>query len=91
MIAQTVTEVLAAVTGRRVTECYESCRVPVPGPGVAGLALLEMVETLQGRLIITVPDKVTDRVRPVRDLQDAVSTPVVAAPLNMSTGKDNPS
>lgn len=67
--------------------------VPVPGPepGVAGLALLGMVETLQGRLIITVPGKVTARVRTVRDLQDAVSTPVVAAPLDMSTGKDVPS
>ncbi|GAA3478887.1 hypothetical protein [Streptomyces yanii] len=56
---------------------------------MAGLALLAMVETLQGRLIITVPDEVTARVRMVRDLQDAVSTPVAAAPLDMSTGKDN--
>ncbi|WP_406424578.1 hypothetical protein OH809_02015 [Streptomyces sp. NBC_00873] len=89
MIAQTFTEVLAAVTGRSVTECSESCRVPESGLGVAGLTLLETVETLQGRLIITVPDKVTDRVRTVRDLQDAVSTPVSAAPLDISTGKDN--
>ncbi|MCX4530245.1 hypothetical protein ACWD4L_16900 [Streptomyces sp. NPDC002596] len=58
---------------------------------MAGLALLEMVETLQGRLIITVPDEVTVRVHTVRDLQDAVSTPVAAVPLDMSTGKDNSS
>jgi hypothetical protein len=95
VIAQTFTEVRAAGTGRPVTECSESCRVPVPVPvpelGVAGLALLEMVETLQGRLVITVSDKVTARVRTVRDLQDAVSTPMVAAPLDISTGKDNSS
>ncbi|MER5361699.1 hypothetical protein [Streptomyces sp. NPDC002785] len=54
-------------------------------------AELEVVETLQGRLIITVPDEVTARGRTVRDLQDAVSILVAAAPVDMSTGKDNSS
>ncbi|WP_327270933.1 hypothetical protein OG609_00715 [Streptomyces sp. NBC_01224] len=43
------------------------------------LALLELVETLQGRLSIVVPDEVTARIRTVADLQDAVARLVAAA------------
>lgn len=89
VIARTVAEVLAAVTGRSATRCSAADRVLEAGPGVDGLALLEVVETLQDRVIITVPDEVTARMRTVRDLQDAVGVLVVAAPVDTSTGKDS--
>ncbi|MFJ7947979.1 acyl carrier protein [Streptomyces sp. NPDC096354] len=89
MIARTVAEVLAAVTGRSATRCPAADRVLEAGPGVDGLALLEVVDTLQDRVIITVPDEVTARMRTVRDLQDAVGVLVVAAPVDTSTGKDS--
>ncbi|MGW6896727.1 hypothetical protein ACWGF2_08755 [Streptomyces sp. NPDC054919] len=89
MAVRTVSEVLAAVTGRSVTECSAADRVLEAGPGVDGLAQLEVVETLQDRVIITVPDEVTARMRTVRDLQDAVGVPVVAATVDTSTGKDS--
>ncbi|MFF3128992.1 acyl carrier protein [Streptomyces sp. NPDC057908] len=47
--------------------------------GMNSLALLELVETLQGRLSIVVPDEVTARIRTVADLQDAVARLVAAA------------
>ncbi|GGT75117.1 MULTISPECIES: acyl carrier protein [Streptomyces] len=48
-------------------------------PGVDSLALLELVETLQRRLAIVVPDEVTIRIRTVADLQDVVARMVAAA------------
>ncbi|WP_232837985.1 acyl carrier protein [Streptomyces atratus] len=48
-------------------------------PGVDSLALLELVETLQRRLAIVVPDEVTIRIRTVADLQDVVAGMVAAA------------
>ncbi|SCY17074.1 hypothetical protein SAMN02745898_1011105 [Streptomyces sp. 136MFCol5.1] len=59
------------------------------GPGVNGLAQVEVVETLQDRVVITVPDEVTAWMRTVRDLQDAVGVLVVAATVDTSTGKDS--
>ncbi|WP_327365267.1 acyl carrier protein [Streptomyces sp. NBC_01217] len=53
--------------------------------GVDGLALLELVETLQGRLSIIVPDEVTARIRTVADLQDAVARLMAAAPSSAPT------
>ncbi|GAA0574454.1 acyl carrier protein [Streptomyces mordarskii] len=55
--------------------------------GVDSLALLELVETLQSRLAIVVPDEVTARIRTVADLQDAVGQ-LVAAPSSETTPKD---
>lgn len=89
MIALTVAEVHAAVTAWSVTACSEAGRVLEAGLGGDGLALPEVVEPLQDRLTITVPDEVTARVHTVRDLQDAVGAPVVAAPVDTSTGKDS--
>ncbi|MGY5034178.1 hypothetical protein ACWC9U_25590 [Streptomyces sp. 900116325] len=54
-----------------------------------GPAQLDVVETLQDRVVITVPDEVTARMRTVRDLQDAVGVLVVAATVDTSTGKDS--
>ncbi|MFD4861576.1 acyl carrier protein [Streptomyces atratus] len=48
-------------------------------PGVDSLALLELVETLQRRLAIVVPDEVTIRIRTVADLQNVVARMVAAA------------
>ncbi len=59
------------------------------GPGVNGPAQLDVVETLQDRVVITVPDEVTAWMRTVRDLQDAVGVLVVAATVDTSTGKDS--
>ncbi|GAA2344844.1 phosphopantetheine-binding protein [Streptomyces violaceusniger] len=54
--------------------------------GVDSLALLELVEALQVRLAIVVPDEVTARIRTVADLQDAVSQ-LVAAPSSETIPK----
>ncbi|MFJ7496999.1 acyl carrier protein [Streptomyces sp. NPDC097727] len=47
--------------------------------GLDSLALLELVETLQGRLTIVVPGEVTIRIPTVADLQDAAARLVAAA------------
>ncbi|MFE4330721.1 MULTISPECIES: acyl carrier protein [unclassified Streptomyces] len=47
--------------------------------GMDSLALPELVETLQGRLSIVVPDEITARIRTVADLQGAVAHLVAAA------------
>ncbi|MDN3059384.1 acyl carrier protein [Streptomyces sp. SRF1] len=54
--------------------------------GVDSLTLLELVEALQVRLAIVVPDEVTARIRTVADLQDAVGQ-LVAAPSSETIPK----
>ncbi|MFE4540288.1 acyl carrier protein [Streptomyces scopuliridis] len=70
--AMFVVEALASITGRPQEACRQPDAVLEHDLGVDSLALLEVVETLQERLRITVPDEVTARVRTVADLQDAV-------------------
>ncbi|MFE5842070.1 acyl carrier protein [Streptomyces niveus] len=67
-----VARVIAKVTGRTPEECRRAGALLERDLNVDSLALLEVVETLQERLTITVPDEVTARVRTVADLQDAV-------------------
>lgn len=73
------TEALTWITSRRREECARREALLEHGLGVDSLALLELVETLQDRLIIVVPDEVTARIRTVADLQDAVARLVAAA------------
>jgi acyl carrier protein len=68
-----VTDTLAAVTGLSRETCARRSAVLTDDLGVDSLALLEVVETLQGRLRIVVADEITARVRTVADLQDAVA------------------
>lgn len=72
-IEAAIRDALAVATGR-------SHPAPVRGEmllehdlGVDSLALLEVVETLQDRLAIVIPDEVTARIRTVAELQDAVA------------------
>ncbi|MFE4368230.1 phosphopantetheine-binding protein [Streptomyces sp. NPDC056835] len=73
-------EVLVRITGRPCGACAEPDALLERDLGVDSLTLLELVETLQDRLSITVPDEVTARVRTVADLRDAVRVLTVAAP-----------
>ncbi|MFE3907107.1 phosphopantetheine-binding protein [Streptomyces sp. NPDC059153] len=67
------------ITGPTREECARRRAVLDLGLGLDSLALLELVETLQGRLTIVVPDEVTIRIPTVADLQDAVARLVAAA------------
>ncbi|WP_374103331.1 acyl carrier protein [Streptomyces sp. MK37H] len=53
--------------------------------GVDSLALLEMVEIVQDRLAIIVPDEVTARIQSVADLQDAVDRLTATVPVSEPT------
>jgi acyl carrier protein len=75
----TVREILALVTDRPPHLCANRELLLERDLGVDSLALLEVVETLQERLAILIPDEVTARLRTVADLQDAV-TALVADP-----------
>ncbi|WP_162793768.1 acyl carrier protein [Streptomyces paludis] len=77
--ATSVVVALALVTGRPQETCERPDAVLEHELGVDSLALLEVVETLQERLGIAVPDEVTARVRTVADLQDAVRSLVTAS------------
>ncbi|MGS2588556.1 acyl carrier protein [Streptomyces hebeiensis] len=87
--AASVVVALALITGRPQEACERPAAVLEHDLGVDSLALLEVVETLQERLGITVPDEVTARVRTVADLQDAVR-PLVTASAS-TTSKDTAS
>lgn len=76
--AVVVEDVLARITGRPRAACERREAVLEMDLGVDSLALLEVVETLQERLGITVPDEVTARIRTVADLQEAVGLLVTA-------------
>ncbi|MFD7503325.1 acyl carrier protein [Streptomyces sp. NPDC059850] len=77
-------EVLAQIT-RQSREVCTRREVLLSDLGVDSLALLEMVETLQDRLAIIVPDEVTARIQTVADLQDSVSRLAAAAPVSEPT------
>ncbi|AXE82326.1 hypothetical protein C5746_41975 [Streptomyces atratus] len=72
-------EALVRITELPREECARRQAVLKLDPGVDSLALLELVETLQRRLAIVVPDEVTIRIRTVADLQDVVAGMVAAA------------
>ncbi|MBY8889300.1 acyl carrier protein [Streptomyces sp. PTM05] len=82
----TVTAVLTAISGQPVQNCARRSAVLALDLGVDSLALLEVVEALQERLRIVVPDEVTARLRTVADLQDAAVHLAAAARLD-ATGK----
>ncbi|MCX5346052.1 acyl carrier protein [Streptomyces atratus] len=77
--AGVTTEALVWITGLPREECTHRQAVRELDLGMDSLALLELVETLQGRLTIVVPDEGTVRIRTVADLQDAVARMVAAA------------
>ncbi|WP_405968999.1 acyl carrier protein [Streptomyces sp. NBC_00988] len=68
-----VTDVMVTITGLPPEVCARPTAALANDLGVDSLQLLEIVETLQGRLGIVVADEVTARVRSVADLQDAVA------------------
>ncbi|MFD0020073.1 phosphopantetheine-binding protein [Streptomyces sp. NPDC058382] len=70
--ARVTAEALVRVTGRPREDCSRRGALLERDLGVDSLPLLELVETLQGRLVIVVPDEATARIRTVADLQDAV-------------------
>lgn len=77
-------EVLAHITEQPWEACVRR-EALLSDLGVDSLALLEMVEILQDRLAIVVPDEVTARIQTVADLQDAVSRLTAAAPVSEPT------
>jgi acyl carrier protein len=72
-------EVLALITGTSREACARRETLLEQDLGLDSLALLEVVETLQNRLAIVVPDEITARVRTIADLQDAVSRILAAS------------
>ncbi|MFF2062301.1 acyl carrier protein [Streptomyces sp. NPDC058200] len=82
-------DVVARTTGRPREACEPGAAVRERDLGVDSLSLLEVVETLQGRLGITVPDEVTARIRTVADLQDAVGSLVAAPSPSPSTTSED--
>ncbi|WP_171053398.1 acyl carrier protein [Streptomyces marianii] len=83
-------EALVWVTGRPREECARREAELERDLGVDSLSLLELVVTLQSRLVISVPDEVTARIRTVADLQDAVA-PLVAAASSSEPTRRTPS
>ncbi|MFI0769244.1 acyl carrier protein [Streptomyces sp. NPDC021218] len=77
-------EVLAQITQQPREMCARR-EVLLSDLGVDSLALREMVETLQDRLAIIVPDEVTARIQTVADLQNAVCRLAAAAPVSEPT------
>ncbi|MER8160195.1 acyl carrier protein [Streptomyces sp. NPDC094472] len=73
-------EILAQITEQPQEVCAQR-EVLLSNLGVDSLALLEMVEMLQARLAIIVPDEVTARIQSVADLQDAVGRLTATAPV----------
>nr|WSZ96837.1 acyl carrier protein [Streptomyces sp. NBC_00857] len=69
---EAVVNVLARLTGKPGEACAAPDAHLERDLGIDSLLLLELVETLQDRLGITVPDEVTARIRTVADLQAAV-------------------
>ncbi|MER6145942.1 phosphopantetheine-binding protein [Streptomyces sparsogenes] len=78
------TDVLSQTTQQPREVCMRR-EVLLADLGVDSLALLEMVETLQDRLAIIVPDEVTARIQTVADWQDAASRLAAAAPASEPT------
>lgn len=79
-IEDTIRETLGLVTGKPQPERLDGRALLEHDLGVDSLALLEVVETLQSRLAILIPDEVTARIRTVADLQNAVTR--LVAPLS---------
>lgn len=67
-----VANALAQVTGETAERCSDETAWLEDDLGVDSFALLELVEILQERLGISVPDEVTARLRKVGELQRAV-------------------
>ncbi|MEU8828843.1 acyl carrier protein [Streptomyces sp. NPDC048636] len=86
---------ITAVVNQTLTVVTGTSRAAQAGPevlleqglGVDSLALLELVEMLQSRLGIVVPDEVTARIRTVADLRNAVAR-LGAASSSVPTQKD---
>lgn len=84
-IVELIGGALARVTGNPQHLCADTGLLLERDLAVDSLALLEVVETLQERLAISIPDEVTARVRTVGDLQDAVAR-LVADPSLATPG-----
>ncbi|WP_328913140.1 MULTISPECIES: acyl carrier protein [unclassified Streptomyces] len=79
-----VLRALVEVTGEPVRAFLRKA-TPLEDACVDSLALLEIVNILQGRLGIVVPDEVTARIRTVADLHQAVADLVTAGSLSTRT------
>lgn len=83
-IGSLVLRALAKASGSP-TSAFQGGTTVLQDAGLDSLGLLQVVNTLQDRLGIVVPDEVTARVRTVADLQQAVADLAAAAPATPPT------